>query len=316
MAVLVYVMVAVGLSMSGVFSVGHSLAGTGHGLASRSGPAGDFFTGVLAVVVASPCTVPFMGPALAFAFAASPVVALAVFLFLGLGLALPFLLIGFIPALASRLPRPGAWMDTLKQVLAFPLYLTAVWLLWVLGRQRGIDAVALVLVGVTVLAAGLWWWERNRYREGRWRKVLALVLLLVALWPLSGVQRGQAPVADAATALPANWMPYSPERLASLRAEGRGVFVDMTADWCITCKMNERTVLKTDRFASLMAEHDMVVLQGDWTDVDPVISQFLDEYGSVGVPLYVVFRAGVEGQGHALPTVLSFGIVEQALRAP
>ncbi|MCK9489327.1 MAG: thioredoxin family protein [Xanthomonadales bacterium] len=312
-AVLVYVMVAIGLSLSGVFSVGHGLVGAGQGLTSRSGPAGDFFTGVLAVVVASPCTVPFMGSALAFAFAASPVVALAVFLALGLGLALPFLLIGFVPALASRLPRPGAWMHTLQQVLAFPLYLTAVWLLWVLGRQRGIDAVALVLVGVTVLAAGLWWWERNRYREGRWRKVLALLLLLAALWPLSGVHRSQAPAADSVAALPANWMPYSPERLASLRAEGRGVFIDMTADWCITCKMNERAVLKTERFASLMAQHDMVVLQGDWTDVDPVISQFLTEYDSVGVPLYVVFRPGVDGPGLKLPTVLTFGIVEQAL---
>lgn len=312
-AALVYVMAAVGLSMSGVFSVGHGLAGAGQGLASRSGPAGDFFTGVLAVVVASPCTVPFMGSALAFAFAASPAVALAVFLALGLGLALPFLLVGFIPALATRLPRPGAWMHTLQQVLAFPLYLTAVWLLWVLGRQRGIDAVALVLAGVTVLAAALWWWERNRYREGRWRKVLALILLLAALWPLAGVQRSQAPVAGDVAALPANWMPYSPERLASLRAEGRGVFVDMTADWCITCKMNERAVLKTERFASLLAQHDMVVLQGDWTDVDPVISRFLADYDSVGVPLYVVFRPGVDGPGLKLPTVLTFGIVEQAL---
>ena len=123
-------------------------------------------------------------------------------------------MIGFLPALASRLPRPGAWMETLQRVLAFPLYLTAVWLLWVLGRQRGIDAVALVLVGVTVLAAGLWWWERNRYREGRWRKVLAVMLLLAAFWPLAGVRHSQPPLAADAATLPAGWLPYSPERLS------------------------------------------------------------------------------------------------------
>src|SRR5690606_34966950 len=142
-AALVLLMAAVGLSLSGVFSVGGS-ANLGHGLAARTGPVGDFFTGVLACVVASPCIAPFMGGALAYAFTAPALAALLVFLALGLGLALPFLLVGFVPALAGRLPRPGAWMETLKQVLAFPMYLTAVWLAWVLGRQRGVDAMAVV----------------------------------------------------------------------------------------------------------------------------------------------------------------------------
>ncbi|HLM54075.1 MAG TPA: protein-disulfide reductase DsbD domain-containing protein, partial [Pseudoxanthomonas sp.] len=161
---LAYLMFAVGLSLSGVFALGHRFAGTGHVLTGRSGPAGDFFTGVLAVVIASPCTAPFMGAALAFAFTASTPVALLVFAMLGLGLALPFLLIGFVPALARRLPTPGAWMETLKQFLAFPMYLTAVWLLWVLGRQRGIDAVGLALAGMVVLALGLWWYQRLRFQ--------------------------------------------------------------------------------------------------------------------------------------------------------
>src|SRR5690606_21825677 len=151
-AVLAYVMFAVGLSLSGVFSIGLGLAGAGQSLAARQGPAGDFMTGVLAVVIASPCTAPFMVAALAFAFTAPAALAMLVFLALGLGLALPFLLIGFVPALARRLPRPGAWMDTLKQVLAFPMYLTAVWLLWVLGQQRGVDAIAIALGGLVLLA--------------------------------------------------------------------------------------------------------------------------------------------------------------------
>src|SRR5690606_30239015 len=141
---------------------GGGQGGLGHSLASRSGPAGDFFTGVLACVVASPCIAPFMGGALAFAFTAPPWLALLVFLALGLGLALPFLLVGLVPALADRLPKPGAWMETLKQVLAFPMDLTAIWLLWVLGKQRGVDAMALVAVGLVVFALALWWFERRR----------------------------------------------------------------------------------------------------------------------------------------------------------
>jgi thiol:disulfide interchange protein len=311
-ALLVYILFAIGLSLSGVFNFGAGLAGVGQGLATRSGAAGDFFTGVLAVVVASPCTAPFMGSALAYAFASSSFVALLVFLALGLGLALPFLLVGFVPALASRLPKPGAWMETLKQFLAFPMYLTAVWLVWVLGNQRGIDAVAWVLIGAIVLALGLWWWERSRYRGGPLRRVFAVAVMLVALLPLLQVTRLAAP-SQAQAAVTDAWMPYSAERLASLRAEGRGVFVDMTADWCVTCKVNERAVLHTDRFHELVERTDTVLMQGDWTNVDPAISAFLKDYQSVGVPLYVMFPPGREGPGTKLPTVLTFGLVEQAL---
>jgi len=310
-AVLAYVMFAVGLSMSGVIHFGAGLAGAGSGLASRSGAVGDFFTGVLAVVVASPCTIPIMGSALAFALASSSLVALPVFLALGLGLALPFLLVGFVPALASRLPRPGAWMETLKQLLAFPMYLTAVWLLWILGNQKGVDAIAWALVGMTALALGLWWWERSRYRGGLARKVLAFAIVAASFHPLSQAMHGEAP--KAATTASSEWVPYSAERLASLRAEGRGVFVDMTADWCVTCKVNEKAVLHTDAFRDLMARTDTVAMQGDWTNVDPEISAFLKTYDSPGVPLYVVFRPGVQGEGEKLPSVLTFGIVERAV---
>ncbi|HEV7269360.1 protein-disulfide reductase DsbD [Pseudoxanthomonas sp.] len=306
---LAYVVFAVGLSLSGVFAIGHRLAGAGHGLASRRGPVGDFFTGVLAVVVASPCTAPFMGVALAYAFTAPTPLALLVFAVLGLGLALPFLLIGFVPALASRLPRPGAWMDTLKQVLAFPMYLTAVWLLWVLGKQRGIDAVGLALVGLVLLALGLWWFQRARWRAGVLQRALALALAAAALVPLAMVHR--LPVA--ATAAPAadGHLAWSAERLAALRNEGRIVFVDMTADWCVTCKANEKAVLDTDAFRALLAEHDAVMLTGDWTNVDPAITAFLEEHKAVGVPLYVMYPRG-GGEGEVLPTVLTHETVRQA----
>ncbi|MEO7064084.1 MAG: protein-disulfide reductase DsbD [Dokdonella sp.] len=310
-AVLVYILFAIGLSLSGVFNFGAGLAGVGQNLGSRSGVAGDFFTGVLAVVVASPCTAPFMGSALAYAFAASSAVALLVFLALGVGLALPFLAVGFVPALASRLPRPGAWMETFKQALAFPMYLTAAWLVWVLGNQRGIDAVGWVLVGAIVLALGLWWWEHSRYKSTTAR-MLAAAVLLAALWPIAQVGRLTAPTAAHATEAP-DWVPYSAARLANLRAEGRGVFVDMGADWCVTCKVNERAVLDTDAFRDLLKRNNAILMKGDWTNVDPAITAFLQQYKAVGVPLYVVFRAGVSGNGQALPTVLTPGAVALAL---
>ncbi|MEO6689187.1 MAG: protein-disulfide reductase DsbD [Dokdonella sp.] len=310
-AVLVYILFAIGLSLSGVFNIGAGLAGVGQGLSNRSGTAGDFFTGVLAVVVASPCTAPFMGSALAFAFSSSSLVALLVFLALGIGLALPFLLVGFVPALASRLPKPGAWMETLKQVLAFPMYLTAVWLAWVLGNQRGIDAVGWVLAGAVVLALGLWWWEQSRYRGGPLTRALAMLVVLAALWPI--VEIAQLAVPIHAQADSKDSVAYSAERLSALRAEGRSVFVDMGADWCVTCKVNERAVLGTDAFRALLKRSNAVLMTGDWTNVDPAITAFLKDYKSVGVPLYVVFRAGETGPGHALPTVLTQSIVEEAL---
>lgn len=307
-AVLVYVLIAVGLSLSGVFSIGAGLAGSGQQLTQKSGPAGDFFTGVLACVVASPCTAPFMGPALALAFASSSVTALFIFLALGLGLALPFLLIGYIPALASRLPKPGAWMETFKQVLAFPMYLTAVWLVWVLGKQRGVDAIGWVLAGAVLLALGLWWWERRRFKEGFVSRALAVLVILASLAPVWVVSR-MAPMATLAHDESA--LAYSKPRLAELREAGRTVFVNMTADWCVTCKANEKAVLGTAHFNDLLQQSNAVYMKGDWTNVDPEITAFLQEHGAVGVPLYVVFHGGEEGE--VLPTVLTSDIVEAAL---
>ena len=308
-AVLACVMFAVGLSMSGVVQFGASLGNTGASLANRAGPAGDFFTGVLAVVVASPCTAPFMGSALAYAFAAPIAAALAVFLMLGIGLALPFLLVGFVPALARRLPRPGRWMETLKQVLAFPMYLTAVWLAWVLAHQRGADAIGLLLVAMVALAMTLWWFERSRSR-GAVSRALVLVLAVLTAVPLYYLTQVPAPSRSAAAV--EGVVAYSPQKLAELRQAGTPVFVDMTADWCVTCKANEHAVLDTDAFRALLAKTGAVYMKGDWTDVNPTIAAFLQQYHSPGVPLYVVFPKG-GGEGRQLPTVLTRGLVERAL---
>jgi len=308
---LAYVMFAVGLSLSGLFQIGVGLAGIGQGLTEKRGPAGDFFTGVLAVVVASPCTAPFMGPALAFAFAAPAWLALAVFLALGLGLALPFLLIGFIPALAERLPKPGAWMVAFKQVMAYPMYLTAAWLAWVLAKQRGADAIGLLLVGAVLLAAALWGFERQRWRPRAFGIALSLLVAIGAIAVLPAIQ--QLPVPDRSAAPSDDSIAFSAERLASLRRDGRVVFVNMTADWCVTCKANEARVLATDAFADALTSANAIYMKGDWTNVDPEITRFLEAHGAVGVPLYVVFGPGDEA-GEVLPTVLSINAVTDALQ--
>lgn len=310
-ALLVYLMFAVGLSLSGVFSVGGNLGATGQKLASKGGRAGDFFTGVLACVVASPCIAPFMGGALAFAFTASAPVAMTVFLALGLGLALPFLVIGFVPALASRLPRPGPWMETLQRFMAFPMYLTAIWLAWVLGRQHGVDAMALVAVGLVLLALGLWWFERKRWSGSLAGRAFAVAVLLVALVPVVAVARLEP--APAQAGVQGETTAWSAERLAALRAEGRPVFINMTADWCVTCKANEQRVLAREPFRNALAETGTAYLVGDWTNVDPDISAFLQEHRAVGVPLYVVYPAG-GGEGEVLPALLTDEIAIGALR--
>jgi thiol:disulfide interchange protein DsbD len=308
-AVLSLVMLSVALSMSGVVQFGASLGNTGSSLANRSGPLGDFFTGVLAVVVASPCTAPFMGTALAYALVAPTLNAMSVFIALGLGLALPFLAIGFIPALSRWLPRPGRWMETLKEILAFPMYLTAAWLAWVLAHQRGADAVGLLMVAAVVLAATLWWFERSRGR-GLLSRAWVLVLALITLTPLYYLATLPATVHAAETS--SGVVAYSPEKLDALRKAGTPVFVDMTADWCVTCKANEHAVLDRDAFQALLKRTGTVYMKGDWTDVNPTISAFLEQYHSPGVPLYVVFPKD-GGPGKELPTVLTESLVDDAV---
>lgn len=312
-AALGLLMFGFGLSLSGVWHVGGRWTGVGHRLASRSGAAGDFFTGVLAVVVAAPCTAPFMAPALGWAFAAPTASALLVFAFLGLGLALPFLLIGFVPGLAQRLPKPGAWMETFKQLLAFPMYLTAIWLVWVLAKQRGADAVGWWALAAMALAFAAWAWTHARMRGTRWGQIAAVIALLAALWPVWAISKLSA--ADAAQVQqPADSraVPFSEQRLADLRRAGRVVLVNMTADWCVTCKANEKTVFARDGFREALDDANAVYMVGDWTDVDPAITKYLQRYKAVGVPLYVVYpRDG--GEGKVLPTVLTPTMVRGAL---
>ncbi|HHW4681811.1 MAG TPA: protein-disulfide reductase DsbD family protein [Xylella sp.] len=311
-AALVYLMFVVGLSLSGVFTMSSTtLGGIGQSLMARSGPLGDFFAGVLACVVSSACIGPFMGPALVYAFTAPPVLAMLVFLALGFGLALPFLLIGFVPSLRRRLPVPGPWMQTLKHVLAWPMYLTAIWLLWVLGKQRGVDAQSLLLVGLVLLAMGLCWFERSRWHGHRLGLVLSSALLLLALLPLWGVTQMKVVPHSTAQNASRDEVVYSSVLLDRLRADNRVVFVNVTADWCVTCKANERNVLSSDSFRDMMHRIDAVYMKGDWTNGDAQVSAFLNQHRAVGVPLYVVYGPGAPPS--VLPNVLTRDVVEDAL---
>ncbi|MES2886305.1 MAG: protein-disulfide reductase DsbD domain-containing protein [Pseudomonadota bacterium] len=307
-AVLAYVMLALGLSMSGVAEFGGSLMNTGSSLAQKQGLSGSFFTGVLAVVVASPCTAPFMGTALGFAVTQPVVIALAIFAALGLGLALPFLVLGFVPALARLLPRPGAWMLTFKQVMAFPLYLTAAWLLWVLTRQAGADALGLVLVGCVAVAFALWLLGRSP--RGRVSTVFAVLALIAAAAVLASPFL--KPASLAAVTQTSDHEPWSTARVEALRAEGKTIFVDFTADWCITCKVNERGALASTAVKQAFADEGVVSLVADWTRADPEITKALAAFGRNGVPLYLVYPKG--GEPRVLPQVLTPGIVMDALK--
>lgn len=303
---LVYLFFAMGLSLSGVVEFGTRLMGVGQSLASTGGYRGSFFTGVLAVAVASPCTAPFMGTALGYALAQPAAVALSVFIALGLGLALPFLAIGFFPFLARHLPRPGAWMETFKQFMAFPLYLTAVGLLWVLGGLTDRNGMTLTLLGMVLVAFALWQWNK----PGK----LSLALKVSALAGALALLASPLLVKTAAgheTKQQAAFEPYSEARLAELRSQGRTVFVNFTADWCITCKVNERVALASDTVQRAFADRQVVWLEGDWTREDPLITRTLERFGRSGVPLYLVYAGTAEAV--VLPQLLTPAIIIDAL---
>ena len=304
---LAYLFFAMGLSLSGVVEFGTRLMGVGQSLASSAGYRGSFFTGVLAVAVASPCTAPFMGTALGYALAQPAYVSMAVFLALGFGLALPFLLIGFNPRLARILPKPGRWMETFKQVMAFPLYLTAIWLLWVLGGLTDRNGMTVALFGFVLIAFALWLWNR----PGRIATGLKIASIAAAVALLASPQVRSVSTASAAAKSTA-YEPWSEDRLAALRSEGRTVFVNFTADWCITCKVNEHGSLASDAVRRAFAAENVVWLEGDWTRSDPAITTALEKFGRSGVPLYLVYPKG--GEPKVLPQFLTPDLIITALK--
>ncbi len=301
--VLIYVLFALGLSLSGVFEIGGNIMGLGQSMTQSSGLKGSFMTGVLATVVASPCTAPMMGTALGVAIFLPWPMAMGVFLTLGLGLALPLLILGFVPRLGRWLPKPGPWMTTFKQAMAFPLYLAVVWLVWVLARQTDAMAVAYILTGLVVLAFALWLGgqpERRSALSGIRHSVIGLSLIACLAALVAASQTETSKVADHGLS-----EPFSMARLEAARADPEvGVFVNMTADWCVTCLVNEQVALSSETFANALAEHNIVYLKGDWTRRDERITEYLETFGRNGVPLYVLYPKD-GGEPLILPQVLT-----------
>ena len=299
---LVYLFFILGLGMFGSLEIGSSFMGTGQAATEQGGVKGSFFTGVLATVVASPCTAPFMGTALGFAVAQNWYTALLVFAVLGAGMAFPFLLLSYWPKLQQYLPKPGQWMERFKQFMAFPLWATAIWLLTVVTAQAGSIGMAIVLCGCLLIAMAIWF-------KGTLGLALKVIFTIVAIGLLGSPQLRpeNKPSQDNLSNA------YSPEKLAQLRSEGKAVFINVTADWCITCKVNEQIVLGTQEFEEAIMINDVSYIIADWTSYDSEISTLLAQHRRTGIPLYLLFPKNSTGKVRVLPQILTKDSVISAL---
>ncbi|NEP24123.1 protein-disulfide reductase DsbD domain-containing protein [Moorena sp. SIO3I6] len=312
-----YLMFAVGLSLSGVFIFGASIMGIGQRLTTRSGYIGEFFTGVFATVVATPCTAPFMATALGVALTQSVPIAIAIFEMLGLGLALPYLAISFTPGLQRILPKPGAWMETFQQLLAFPMYAATAWLIWVLAQQTGTNGLAAALAGLILIAFATWLHQKTRLLPPL-GKHLGSICALVAL----GFSLSLAQVSSTTpTPLTHNqnqgikWQAYTAKRLVKLRQSGSPVFLNFSASWCITCLVNERVALNQPETIAAFESKKIALLKADWTNRDPAITKALESFGRSGVPLYVLYPGDSEfTKPIILPQILSPDQVQRAIK--
>jgi thiol:disulfide interchange protein/DsbC/DsbD-like thiol-disulfide interchange protein len=303
---LALLMFLIGLNFLGVFEIGTSLQSVGSGVRD-SGRRGAFFTGVLAVFVAAPCIAPFMAGALAYALTQPPHVALAVFGFLGIGLALPFVIVAFYPNLLAFLPRPGAWMIRLRQVLAFPMFGAAIWLVWVLAAQTGPNGVLWALI--MLLMAGFAAWAFSMRGTSARVTAFAAAVLTAGLLYNAAIQPA---VSAAPSAADARWADWSPEAVETARSEGRPVFVDFTAAWCVTCQVNKVGALSERQVVEHFAAHDVALFRADFTNRDRRIADTLAQHGAAGVPLYLMYPAG-GGSPDILPPLLTGTIVTRAV---
>ena len=287
----------IGLNLAGVFRFGGFLPSSVASLEARHPVANSFLSGVLAAAIASPCTAPFMGASLGLAIVLPPVQALMVFAAVGIGMALPYLAASWLPAVAKLLPRPGAWMDTFRKLMAFPMFATVVWLVWVLGQQSGIDGAGALLALLVVLSMVIW----ALTLKGRARTVIATISIacfaLVA-WAI-GTNITKSPNQPLAAATSAGWQAWEPGRVDQLLAAGQPVFVDFTAAWCVTCQYNKKTTLTNNSVLADLAAKNVALLRADWTRRDPAITAALAQLGRNGVPVYVFYKNG------SAPVVLS-----------
>ena len=305
-----YLMFAVGLNLSGVFAIGGGISGIGGELAEKPGYLGSFFTGVLATVVATPCTAPFMAAALGFALARPAPELVVIFISLGLGLAFPYLLLTSWPGLQKALPKPGIWMEYTKQFFAFPMYAAAVWLVWVLAKQQGELAVVLVLSGFILIALAAWLYAISRGASSTRLKfanvgVVLVVSLAFGLVTFLADTSSESLTGKQIASAKQHWEPYSAEKLEALLAQGKPVFLNFTAAWCISCLVNEKVALSQPEVVQAFEQQGITYLKGDWTNKDAEITRILSKFGRSGVPLYVFYPAGHVGKPIELPQILT-----------
>ena len=300
---LAYLFFVMALLMFGHYHWPNQLSGVGQQLTEGDKLPASFFTGVLATVVASPCTAPFMGGALGYAVTLPATLGLLVFAALGFGMALPFLLLSHFPQLSRRLPKPGAWMETFKQLLAFPLLLTAIWLAWIFARQTNTDQATLLLSGALALSFALWLTQRLSHNTAArsLRAILIALSLIAALQPFSDISSHNN---KSSNSLSGEWQTYTAKRLNELRNDNIPVFINLTADWCITCLANEKFALSHDSVKQAFDEAGIVKLKGDWTHYNREITDLLEKHGRNGVPLYLLYPANKEQQPQILPQIL------------
>lgn len=304
-----------GLSLAGQFEIGLSVTSVGGELAQRSGYSGSFFTGVLATIVATPCTAPFMGAAIGFALSQSAAVTFAVFTALALGLAAPYVLLTLQPAWTRILPRPGAWMEYLKQAVSIPIFATVIWMVWVFAQTVGANGVAALLAGLLVAAIAGW---VLGHWPAKWGSATIAILLLIAAIALPTVAAKELPAPASRNAATSSdtlgWQPFSPSALATDRAQGKPVFVDFSAAWCLSCQVNERVVLDRPDVEKAFRKSGVVMMRADWTNHNDTITAALAQLGRSGVPTYALYSGGAEATPKVLPEVLTSGIVLGALQ--
>lgn len=317
-ATLAYVLFLVGLNLMGFFEIGSGLGNIGSKLTNKHSLAGSFFTGTLATIVATPCMAPFMAAALGYALVQSPFVALSIFIALGFGLAFPYLLLCYIPAARKFLPKPGAWMNTFKQLLAFPMFAFAIWLVSILAQQAGPEGVFMVLLGMLFLSMAVWLSHFKKLCScGIMARTPLLICVFLSLLSLYAV--AHIPTAGAVqTAEGAFGETYSPGKLSSLLEGKDPVFVEMTAAWCITCKVNHRLAIDIDSTRKAFKDANVQYLIGDWTNYDKEITAYLEQFGRNGVPVYVFYgppdETGKRPEPELLPQILTPGIMHETVQ--
>ncbi|WP_093524661.1 protein-disulfide reductase DsbD family protein [Stigmatella erecta] len=307
------VLVAFALNLFGVYHLGADGTAIAGKVDATSGLARSAGEGVLAVVLATPCSAPLLGTAVGFAFAAGPLTVVATFVALGLGLALPFCVLVMVPGLAKRLPKPGAWMEVGKQLLGFALLGTTVWLLWVMGGLAGVDGMARLLAFLVAVALGAWLYGRSQFTEGTWKWVGRGVALALLLGIGGFALRFEEAAAGRPASTAAHAQPWEEAAVAAALQAGQPVFIDFTADWCLTCKFNERTVLAREDVRAAFARHQVAFFVADWTRRDARISAQLAAHGRAGVPMYLVISPSAPAQPEVLPELLTQDLVIQAV---